>query len=140
MLGTMRYRVHINRAEYFGALGAAIGGLGRLFRHPAHSRGASGWQLLVDCGIAFMVPLLLISLQQFTSYVELTPSSLEYRTVWRHHSILYGQMKRIVRVSRIAEIYGDGMKKLSFRLDKPDGFFIELRQYAPQALRGGDPQ
>jgi len=40
-------------------------------------------------------------------------------------------MKRIVRVSRIAEIYADEMKKLSFRLDKPQEFFTEFRQYAP---------
>jgi hypothetical protein len=31
------------------------------------------------------------------------------------------------------EIYGYGMKKLSFILDKPAEFITELKQYAPQA-------
>jgi len=42
----------------------------------AHSRLA----MLLDFAIFLLVPLLL-ALQHFTSYVELTPSSLEYRAL-----------------------------------------------------------
>src|ERR1039458_7119527 len=96
----MRYRVHINQAEYLGGLIPAVAAIERLSRHHAHGSGATDWKLLLDYGLVFMVPLLL-GLQHLTSYVELTPSSLEYRALWRHRSILYAQMKRIVRVSRI---------------------------------------
>ncbi len=135
----MRYRVHvINQAEYLAALGVAIYGFGQQLRQPTHRVRATGWHLLLDCVILFVVPLL-IAVQHFTSYVDLTPSSLEYRVLWRHRSIHYGQINRIVHVSRIIEIYADGMKKLSFRLDKPQALLAELKQYAPQALREGDP-
>lgn len=43
-----------------------------------------------------------------------------------------------MRVHKLAntetiEIYGYGMKKLSFILDRPVDFITELKQYAPQA-------
>jgi len=135
----MRYRVHINQAEYLGVLLPIIDAIMRLLRHNAHGVSSKDWRILLDSVFVLLIPLLLV-LQNRMSYVELTPSSLEYRALWRHRSILYSQMKRIVRVYRIAEIYVDGMKKLSFRLEKPQDFFTELRQYAPQALREGDPQ
>ncbi len=135
----MQYRLHINQAEYLGGLLPMIDAIARMTRHHAHRMHTPGWQLLLDFAI-FLIVTLLLGLQHFTSYVELTPSSLEYRALWRHRSILYSQMKRIVRVSRIAEIYADEMKKLSFRLDKPQEFFTEFRQYAPHALREGDAQ
>ncbi len=89
-----------------------------------------------------IVAPLIIGLQYLFGYVELTPSSLEYQSLWKHRSIPYFEIERIVPGLRIkgkfvnvsvTEIYVYGAKKLSLRLDRHQDFLNEIRQYAPQA-------
>jgi len=83
----------------------------------------------------------LICLQYFFGYVELTPSSLEYHAVLGNRTIPYPQIERVVcKVQgkgwssvETTQISGLGMKKLSLKLERTKDFFHELKQYAPQA-------
>jgi hypothetical protein len=138
----MRYRLKINKAEYFAAMLPTADGILRLINR--HSHGPSGHGTLTNSSYypyLLLIPPLLLYLRHFYCYVELTPLTLEYRALWRHRSIRYQEIERIaegVRVHRMSdaesiEVYGYGMKKLSLILDKPEDFITELKQYAPQA-------
>lgn len=137
----MRYRLKINKAEYFAAVLPTADGILRLINHH-HASGAHG-SLMNSSYYPYFLLLapLLLYLRHFYCYVELTPLTLEYRALRRHRSIRYQEIERIaqgVRVHRMSdaesiEVYGYGMKKLSFILDKPVEFITELKQCAPQA-------
>jgi len=142
----MRYRLHINRAEFLAALIPCVDGAVRLFapHRNGHAGIQHGWEVfhpyVMPC-LLLATPLLLV-LQYLYGYVELTPSSLEYHPLWRHRSVPYSQIERIVPALQlngsyvrngVTEIYVYGMKKLSLNLDKQGDFLTELKQYAPQA-------
>jgi hypothetical protein len=137
----MRYRLKINKSEYFVAIFPSVDGILRLINHHNHvsSGSTSAWHTYYPY-LLLTTPFLLY-LRHFYCYVELTPLTLEYRALWRHRSIRYQEIERIaqrVRAHKMAnaesiEVYGYGMKKLSFILDKPEEFITELKQYAPQA-------
>jgi len=84
---------------------------------------------------------LLICLQYFFGYVDLTPSSLEYHAALGHRSISYPQIERVVCKAQSlgwsgvesTEISGSGMKKMILKLEDTKDFIHELKQYAPHA-------
>jgi hypothetical protein len=86
-------------------------------------------------------PLILV-LRYFCSYVELTPSSLEYRDAGRHRSLPYTEIEKVVSGTGYSgwvsagttEIHAFGVKKLSVKLEKTEDFLTELRLYAPLAF------
>ena len=141
MLVAMRYRLHVSRAELVAAAFPFFDGLRRLFEHPKHTTSGSGslWRIALPC-LLLSTPVL-ICLQYFYGYVELTPSSLEYHAVLGRRAVSYPQIERVV--SKVlgkgwssvetTEISGSGMKKLSLKLEETKDFIHELKQYAPQA-------
>ena len=137
----MRYRLKINKSEYFVAVFPAVDGILRLINHHNHSSSGSTSAWTTYYPYLLLTTPLLLYLRHFFCYVELTPLTLEFRALWRHRSIRYQEIERIaqgVRAHKMSdaesiEIYGYGMKKLSFILDTPLDFIDELKQYAPQA-------
>jgi hypothetical protein len=91
--------------------------------------------------ILLSAPLILV-LRYFYSYIELTPSSLEYQDVGRHRSIPYTEIEKVVSATGYSgwvsagttEIHALGAKKLSVKLEKTQDFLAELRLYAPLAF------
>jgi hypothetical protein len=141
----MRYRLHINRAEYLLALIPFGDGISQLLQQESRTYDGIGslWHIVLPY-ILLSTPLILF-LQYLYSYVELTPSSLEYQALGRHRSISYGEMERIDHGATgldrsgggTTQIYGYGMKRLDLKLEHTAEFIAELRQYAPQAFLGG---
>jgi len=140
----MRYRARTNRVEYLAAILPSMDGIKRLTVHHGYFHsGPLRWHLLADIVFAYLVtatPLLLV-LRYFYSYFELTPSTLEYRNLWMHHSVPYGQIDHIVTAAgfgvaasaNIVEVHPLGLKKLRMSLEEPAEFITALKQYAPQA-------
>ena len=139
----MRYRLHISRAELFAAAFPFMDGMGRLIYHHADHAGGSVWHTFHTSIMPYILisPPILICLQYFYGYVELTPSSLEYQAVFSHRSIAYPQIERVVCKAQSlgwsgvesTEISGSGMKKMILKLEETKDFIHELEQYAPQA-------
>jgi len=137
----MRYRLHVSRAELVAAAFPFIDGIRRLLEHTNRTTSASGslWHMTMPY-LLLSTPVL-ICLQYFFGYVELTPSSLEYHAVLGNRTIPYPQIERVVcKVQgkgwssvETTQISGLGMKKLSLKLERTKDFFHELKQYAPQA-------
>jgi hypothetical protein len=140
--GAMRYKLHMSRLEYIAALFPLVDSTSRLLRHPPAQH--AGWAMVQ----AYVFPLLLLStpliiwLRHSYSYVELAPSIVEYRQILQHRTIPYVEIERIkfgermnggMGWDKIIEVYGFGIKKLVLKLDQPDVFLRELRQYAPNA-------
>jgi hypothetical protein len=148
MLGSMRYRLHVSRTEFAAVLVPLLDGAMKMYDHHSHSAWAlSRWHGLVHQAylyFIFIAPVLLYLRHRY-SYVELTPSELEYGSLWRKRTIQYWQMERIVcgAVSLdkvgcgLTQVYGHGMKRLDLRVDRTPEFIAELTHYAPQALLEG---
>jgi len=137
----MRYRLHISRSELVAAAFPVFDGVRRILEHPNHTYSGTGslWHIALPY-LLLSVPVL-ICLQYFYGYVELTPSSLEYHTVLGRRSISYPQIERIVCKARSSgwdnvktiNIYGYGVKMMGVKLEQPEDFLVELKQNAPQA-------
>jgi hypothetical protein len=145
ILGGMRYRLHIPRAELVLAAGASIEGVLRLMNwHATPQHGASSLWAHLSPFVILLAPVLVI-LRRIGSYVDLAPSSLEYHELLRHRSIPYGQIERIDRGSialdgkggGVTQIFASGMKRLDLRLERTADFMAEIRLYAPQAMLTG---
>jgi hypothetical protein len=137
----MRYRLHISRSELVAAAFPFSDGVRRLLEHPNHTYSGIGALWHIALPYLLLSTPVLICLQYFYGFVELTPSSLEYHAVLGHRSISYPQIERIVCAVRThgwssdktTNVYGYGMKKLSLKLERTEDFLAELKQYAPQA-------
>jgi len=145
----MRYRLHVSRAELVAAAFPFFDGFRRLLEHPNHTTSGSGTPWHIALPYLLLSTPVLICLQYFYGYVELTPSSLEYHAVLGHRAISYPQIERVVckvlsqgwSSVETTEISGLGMKKLSLKLEETKDFIHELKQYAPQArMEVPDPQ
>jgi len=138
----MRYRLHINRAEYVLAIFPFVDGISQLLHQKGRTSGGVGslWHIVLPY-LLLSTPIILL-LQYFFSYVELTPSSLEYQAGLWHRSVPYPQIERIRGVlssgfgssAVTTEVYGYGMKKMSLKLEQAEEFVTELRQYASQSV------
>ena len=139
----MRYRLHIRRAELAAVALPFADGVMKLLSEQKHGHGGSWWHMLLP--YMLMSGPVLILLQYVYGYVDLTPSALEYRVLWQHRSIPYGQIERIDRASialdrsggGTTQIFARGMKRLDLKLEKTAEFIAELRQYAPRAAMDG---
>jgi len=133
----MRYRLRTSGLEFVVAIIPFIDGVRDLLHPESHTYHGVGslWHIVYPC-LLLSTPLILV-LRYWYSYVELTPSSLEYQDAWRHRSIPYSQIERIESETgsgAATEIRVSGMKNLSLKLDRTEDFLIELRQYAPLAF------
>ena len=137
----MQYRLHVSRAELVAAAFPFLDGIRRLSEHT--NRTYSGIGSLWHIALPYMMlsTPLLICLQYFFGYVDLTPSSLEYHAALGHRSISYPQIERVVCKAQSlgwsgvesTEISGSGMKKMILKLEDTKDFIHELKQYAPHA-------
>jgi hypothetical protein len=137
----MRYRLHVSRAELVAAAFPFFDGVRRLLEHPKHTYSGIGSLWHIALPYLLLSPPVLICLQYFYGYVELTPSSMEYHAALGHRSITYPQIERVVckvqtqgwNSVETTEISGLGMKKMILKLEETEAFIHELKQYAPQA-------
>ena len=145
----MRYRLHVSRAELIGAAFPFFDGVRRLLEHSNRTYRGIGSLWHIALPYIFLSTPVLICLQYFYGYVELTLSSMEYHAVLGHRSIAYPQIERVVCKAQSqgwssvesTEISGLGMKKLILKLEETKDFIHELKQYAPQArMEVPDPQ
>ena len=137
----MRYSLHVSRAELVAAALPFFDGVRRLLGRPIHTTSASCslWHMIMPY-LLLSTPVL-ICLQYFFGYVELSPSSLEYHAVLGSRTIAYPQIERVICKAQgkgwssveTTEISGSGIKKLNLKLENTKDFFHELKQYAPQA-------
>jgi hypothetical protein len=138
----MRYRLQTGGLELVLAVFPFIDGVRELLHPQRHTYHGAGllWHMVYPY-LLVCAPLLVI-LRYLYSYVELTPSSLEYQDTWRHRSIPYTDIEKVAvgtgdswRVTvGTTEIQVFGMKKLSVKLAKTEDFLTELRLYAPLAF------
>jgi hypothetical protein len=137
----MRYRLHVSRAELVAAAFPFFDGVRRILEQPNHTYHGIGSLWHIALPYLLLSTPVLICLQYFYGYVELTPSSLEYHAVLGQRSISYPQIERVVCKAQSlgwsnvesTEISGLGMKKLILKLEETKDFIHELKQYAPQA-------
>ena len=137
----MRYRLQVSRNELVAAAFPFFDGIRRILQQPNHTYREIGSLWHIAFPYLLLSTPLLICLQYFYGYVELTPSSLEYHAAFGHRSISYPQIDRVVCKARSlgwssiesTEISGSGMKKMILKLDETKDLIHELKQYAPQA-------
>lgn len=128
--------------EYFLATFPFVEGISQFPHQKSHTYDGVGsfWHILYPY-LLLSTPLILL-LQYLYSYVELTPSSLEYQAGLWHRSVEYPQIERIRGVACsgmgssavTTEVYGSGMKKMSLKVEQTQEFITELRQYVPQSV------
>jgi hypothetical protein len=136
----MRYRQKVKPVEYLVAIFPLMDGYHRLSRHhaPLFHGNTIDWHAVPDYffTVLLFTASLLTVLRHFTIYVDLTSTTLEYRNLWRHKSLYYGEIEYIVPPpafdSNIIKIYSAG-RKLTFAVDHTADFIDELKLYAPQA-------
>ena len=133
----MRFRQRISSIEFVAAILPFAEGIHRLLRprpsadHPVFAHYYPWFLIAVS---------VLVVVRHFTNYVDLAPRTLEYRALWRHQSVPYIDIERIVPVvnprngadTGVTDVYARSAK-LSLIVANPDAFIAQLKLNAPQA-------
>jgi hypothetical protein len=137
----MRYRAYFDGSEKTLAAMYFLLGLGSVMLQARHSDHTIwGYAGFVPGCMMLAMPLLTLWKYR-AAYVDLGPDALDLRRLWRHSTISYSQIDRVLPVERrrsqargiVVELWLMNAKKLIFTVDDRTAFLEDLHKHAPQA-------